>query len=241
MVPEPTSESTGGVTAGEQRPVLTRLERPTGPGAEGIIRWGLLMLLMGAAFWGRSYWMPDAWRFPRRESAPDGLSWLPFETTRQGVLERLARNGAQSTNIEPPRMGPMVWASHVNLTLEGRPIKEFALIYSDEAQYNFRALGRGGAKPLDAAALATPGSDTARVVAIRWQPSRSFVDENSQAVPADVLGELGIPHEEGKNPQGSGKIYRWNWTGVTARYETVSNQLILDRRPPRDDSDSGAK
>jgi len=239
MAPENTTAEDGGAIPEATRPALTRLERPTGPGAESYVRWGLLLLLIAGVIWGRGYWMPDSWRFPRRETAPPGFSWLPLETTRQALLERLARNGAKTNNIEPPRMGPMVWVSHLNVTLEGRPIKEFAVIYSDGAKYNYRALGREAERALDPAALATPGSDTARVVAIRWQPDRSFVEVNSQAVPAAILAELGIPHEEGKDPQGAGKLYRWNWNGLTARYETASNQLILDSRPNQGESPAG--
>lgn len=232
MATDSQSPAAAGSQRGEAPPVLTRLERPTGAGFEQFLPWMTLLVVIGLAWWGRDYWMPDAWRYPRRETAPAGLSWLPFEATRQQVLERLARNGAEMKCIEPPRMGPMLWASHTNVTLEGMPVKEFALIYSDGGQYNYRAL-RGAAGPLDAAALATPGSDTARVVAIRWQPPRSFVEENSQAVPSGVLKELGIPHSEGKDLQGTGKAYQWTWGDVKARYESFTNHLTLDARPPQ--------
>jgi hypothetical protein len=225
--PSPTS---AGSTVGPLPPGLTRLERPKRAGWEQYFPWLALLMLGGLGWWGRDYWMPDAWRYPRRATAPAGLSWLPFETTRQQVLERLARNGAETKCIEPPRMGPMLWASHTNVTLEGMPVREFALIYSDGGQYNYQKL-RGSAGVLDAATLATPGSDTARVVAIRWQPSRSFVEENSQAVPAPVLRELGVPHSEGKDLQGTGKAYQWNWGDVRARYESFTNHLVLDSRP----------
>jgi hypothetical protein len=234
MATDTPSPPPAGSAVGQQPPVLSRLERPRGPGWEQFFPWLALLMLIGLGWWGRDYWMPDVWRYPRRATAPLGLSWLPLETTRQQVLERLARNGAGMKCIEPPRMGPMLWASHTNVTLEGMPVKEFALIYSDGAQYNFRAL-QGGDGALDVAALATPGSDTARVVAIRWQPPRSFVEENSQAVPALVLRELGVPHSEGKDLQGTGKAYLWNWGEVQARYESFTNHLVLDARPPQAD------
>lgn len=217
---------------GDAPPVLSRLERPQGIGFEQVLPWLALLGVIGLGWWGRDYWMPDSWRYPRRETAPSGLSWIPFATTRQQILERLARNGAEMKCIEPPRMGPMLWASHTNVTLEGLPVKEFALIYSDGGQYNYGAL-RGSAGPLDATALATPGSETAQVVAIRWQPPRSFVEENSQAVPAGVLRELGVPHSEGKDLQGTGKAYQWNWGDVRASYESFTNHMVLDSRPPQ--------
>ena len=239
MTTDSASPTSGGSTASPLPPGLGRLERPQGPVWEQYQPWLVLLLLGGLGWWGRDYWMPDAWRYPRRATAPAGLSWLPFETTRQQVLERLARNGAAMKCIEPPRMGPMLWASHTNLTLEGLPVKEFALIYLDGGQYNYRAL-RGAEGPLDAPALATPGSDTAQIAAIRWQPPRGFVEENSGRVPVAVLRELGVPHEEGQDLQKTGKAYFWNWGAVRARYEAFTNHLVLDARPPRTDSEPGA-
>jgi len=235
MTPDSSHPSSGGSTVGSLPPGLSRLERRKSPGWEQFLPWLALLVLGGLGWWGRDYWMPDAWRYPRRATAPAGLSWLRFETTRQQVLERLARNGAPMNCIEPPRMGPMLWASHTNVTLEGLPVKEFALIYSDGGQYNYRAL-RGAQGALDAPALATPGSDTALIVAIRWQPPRSFVEENSGAVPVAVLRELGVPHEEGRDLQKTGNAYLWNWGDVRARYEAFTNHLVLDARPPKSDS-----
>lgn len=240
MATDSPNPAAAGSRGGDSPPVLGRLERTTGPGYEQFLPWLALLGVIGLAWWGGDYWMPDSWRYPRRETAPAGFSWLPFATTRQQVLERLARNGAEMKCIEPPRMGPMLWASHTHVILEGMPLKEFALIYSDGGQYNYSAL-RGASGPLDAAALATAGSDTARVVAIRWQPPRTFVEENSQAVPGPVLRELGVPHSEGKDLQGTGKAYQWTWGDVRARYETFTNHLVLDSRPAQEQPAGEAK
>ena len=82
---------------------------------------------------------------------------------------------------------------------------------------------------MNAAALAPAGSDTARVVGIRWKVPRSFTEANS-AIPAGAaMAELGLPHSEEKDILPKGKVYLWKWPGVNAKYISLEGVVILEQ------------
>jgi len=211
------------------RPTLTPLERETGGGRERVMGLGAIAALLIAGWLTRGYWMPNSWLYSRKDTAPNGVSWLEFGTTRQHVLQKLAAEGGQWSSIAKPGMAPSAWAAHTKVTLGGQKHQEFAVIYSDAATYNYGAIPGQDDGPLNPASLASTGSDTAKVVAIRWKVPRSFTEANS-AVPAGAaMAELGLPHGEEKDIIANGKVFKWEWPGVQAKYLTLDGVLILEQ------------
>jgi hypothetical protein len=190
---------------------------------------GVLAALLVAGWATRGYWMPNSWLYSQRSEAPRGFSWLDLGTTRQQVLQKLAAEGGQWSSIVKPGMAPSAWAAHSNAKLAGQQLAEFAVIYSDAGTYNYGAIPGQGDGPLNAAALAPAGSDTAQVVGIRWKVPRSFTEANS-AIPAGAaMAELGLPHSEEKDILPNGKVYLWKWPGVNAKYITLEGVVILEQ------------
>ena len=188
-----------------------------------------LAALLIAGWLTRGYWMPNSWLYSRRDSAPNGVSWLEFGTNRQQVLQKLAAEGGQWSSIAKPGMAPSAWAAHTNARLGGQTHQEFAVVYSDAATYNYGAIPGQQDGPLNPASLAPAGSDTAKVVAIRWKVPRSFTEANS-AVPAGaVMAELGLPHGDEKDIIANGKVFKWEWPGVNAKYLTLDGILIIEQ------------
>lgn len=210
------------------RPPLTPLKRHEGKGRDRLLGIGVLAALLVAGWATRGYWMPNSWLYSQRSEAPRGFSWLELGTTRQQVLQKLAAEGGQWSSIVKPGMAPSAWAAHANAKLGGQQLAEFAVIYSDAGTYNYGAIPGQGDGPLNAAALAPAGSDTAKVVGIRWKVPRSFTETNS-AVPAGaVMSELGLPHSEEKDILPKGMVYLWKWPGVNAKYITLEGVVILE-------------
>lgn len=217
------------VGADPVRPPLTRLQRHEGKGRDRVLGLGVLAALLIAGWISRGYWMPNSWRYSQRSQAPQGFSWLDLGTTRQQVLQKLADEGGQWSSIVKPGMAPSAWAAHANTKLGGQQLAEFAVIYSDAGTYNYGAIPGQGDGPLNAAALAPAGSDTAQVVGIRWKVPRSFTEANS-AIPAGAaMAELGLPHSEEKDILPNGKVYLWKWPGVNAKYITLEGVVILEQ------------
>jgi hypothetical protein len=190
---------------------------------------GVLAALLIAGWLTRGYWMPNSWLYSTRTEAPKGFSWLELGTTRQQVLQKLAAEGGQWSSIVKPGMAPSAWAAHSKASLGGRTLDEFAVIYSDAGTYNYGAIPGQGDGPLNAAALAPAGSETAKVVGIRWKVPRTFTESNA-AIPAGAaMAELGLPHTEEKDILPNGKVYLWKWPGVNAKYITLEGVVILEQ------------
>lgn len=210
-------------------PSLTPLRRDEGKGRDRMLGLGVLAAILIAGWLTRGYWMPNSWLYSSRTEAPRGFSWLELGTTRQQVLQKLAAEGGQWSSIVKPGMAPSAWAAHSKASLGGRKLDEFAVIYSDAGTYNYGAIPGQGDGPLNASALAPAGSDTAKVVGIRWKAPRTFTEANS-AIPAGaVMAELGLPHSEEKDILPNGKVYLWKWPGVNAKYITLEGVVILEQ------------
>ncbi|MFN6106651.1 MAG: hypothetical protein ACK5EA_19665 [Planctomycetaceae bacterium] len=217
------------VGADPVRPPLTRLQRHEGKGRDRVLGLGVLAALLIAGWISRGYWMPNSWRYSQRSQAPQGFSWLDLGTTRQQVLQKLADEGGQWSSIVKPGMAPSAWAAHANTKLGGQQLAEFAVIYSDAGTYNYAAIPEKGDDPLNVAELAPAGSDTARVVGIRWKVPRTFTETNSTVPAGAVMDELGLPHSDEPDILPKGKVYLWKWPGVNAKYMTLEGVVILEQ------------
>src|SRR5262249_18550940 len=97
---------------------------------------GLLAILVLAGLGTtRDLWMPSGILYPTRTESPQGLSWLPFGTTRLRFLEILATGGNTWACVEKPGMAPSAWASFSNVTIGGNPAPQLAVLFSDAQKF----------------------------------------------------------------------------------------------------------
>jgi hypothetical protein len=190
----------------------------------------LLLIVAGVLAGGwlsRDYWFPAGLLYPKRERAPDGVSWLKFGVTRKQLLELLAANGARSGSIVRPGMAPSAWAAHTDVKINGQRIDQFAVLFSDEERYNYGALPNQGDAALDLNSLMGSFSADARVVGIRWKVTRNFYDQNSHSVPGTILREMGSPHRQQPGIVKPVQDFIWDWPEVEASYNTADGTLIV--------------
>lgn len=194
----------------------------------------VLALLIGVAILAgawltRDYWVPVSMLYSKRETTPDGLSWVKFGTTRRELLEKLAAAGNTWDCIVRPGMAPNAWVSHSNVTIGGKQLDDFSVLFSDSQKYDYGAIPSNGQAVLGVKELLGASSPDGKIVAIRAKYRRSYVEANSPVVPAEVLRELGLPHSEKPDIVGQGKLFEWKWPNVTATFLSLPGQLSLQQ------------
>ncbi|MSR56485.1 MAG: hypothetical protein EXS05_02290 [Planctomycetaceae bacterium] len=188
----------------------------------------VVAILAAAGLWiVRDYWVPSEILHRHRSETPNGLSWLPFGTTRGKLLESLAAQGNTWKSIEKPGMTPSAWAGYSDLMINGNSVPQLATLFSDGQSYDYGAIPKTIDEPLNPAALLGGNPADATIVGIRWKLPRSTWQAQSGKIPSEVLRELGKPHAREKDITGFAENATWKWPTVEAQFFGVDGTLVL--------------
>lgn len=163
----------------------------------------------------------------RHESPPDEWKGFQLGISRAQAAQLLVDSGVHWESIPLPGMGVTPWALHANTEVNGHPVGDFSLRFSDDARWDYGGFPKTPDAVVDVEHLIGGTDPQARLNGIKWKVERSDDDVENQTVPLEILKQLGEPHRTERDITGFGNVYYWDWPELKCAYYTVDSFLML--------------